>query len=205
MKESHTEGERLRSALKEKTDDVQRFREENLRTVREDMEKERGELEELRARTKALEKRRREMMEELDEARQAKVKAEGLRREVEERWRGKVDEMKKEQEEKLKTLLREIQTLKEREEENEKEWRSKLEEARREVEQSRAELSEVKAMVAMLEEQKTHISSLAAEAEETDGQRRRSNQENNSIEKGRGGREVSMRSCTFYRSQNIFK
>ncbi|KAE8299077.1 hypothetical protein D5F01_LYC01466 [Larimichthys crocea] len=133
LQESHAEGERLRSALKEKKEEVER---KNLPTVTEEALHEREEVEELRARAKALETRRREMIEEVEEARQAKDKAEEKRREVEERWRSKVEEMK----ETLKTLSREIQTLKEREQV----WRSRVQEAQREVEESRAELEEYK-------------------------------------------------------------
>lgn len=182
------------------------FREDNLRTVREEVLREREELEELRARAKVLERRRREMMIELEEAQQAKEKAEEKRREAEERWRSKVEEMEEEQELKLKDLSREIQRLKEREEEKEEEWRSRMEEVRKEVEESRAALSSTRviATAVMLEEQKTQISSLAAEGvrdrEKMDRQRR-SNQETDDKEKGRGG-EVSRRPFSFSRNNS---
>lgn len=173
------------------------FREVNMWSVREEVLREK---EELRARAKALEKRRRELMMELEEARQAKEKAEEKRREVEERWTIKVEEMEQEQELKLQALLIEIQALKEREEETEKEWRCRMAEVRKEVEESWAEFSisfsstRVKAAAAMLEDQKTHISSLASERgqqREMDGQRRGRDDQKNDEEKAGG--EVSRR------------
>lgn len=129
------------------------------------MEKQ-GEVEELRARVKSLEQRRRELVEELE-------KAEGRR--------STVEELKKEQELKLKALHTETQTLRRKWEEVEKEWRSRVEERDmklkdvwREVQESRDELSKVKTL---LEEQKPQTFSQTVEnkeeQEDTDGQRRR--------------------------------
>lgn len=163
VQESHTEEEHLRSAMKE----------ENLSTVREEVQKERGELEELRNRAKALERRRVEMLEELQEARQEKEKGEEERREAEVRWRSRVEEMEEEQEVKLKALATEIQTLKEKHEEMERKWRSRVEEREREV-------------AAMLEEQKTQTSSLAIErAREEEDEQRRRDKETDGMKRGR--------------------
>lgn len=135
--ESHSEGELLRCALEDKKES-ERIREDVLQ------DGERGEGKELRARVKALERMRREMMEELQDVKEKAVTEEGERRQMEE------ETMK---------LKAQVKTLKEKEEA----WRSRLEVRDKEVEESRAELSRVRATVAMMEEQ---ISSVLQGSEE---------------------------------------
>lgn len=113
------------------------FREENLRTLGEEVLQERQEVEELRARAKALETGSKEMMVELEEAQQAKEKAEEKRKEAEKQWSSKVEGMEEEQEHKLKALLMHIQNLKD----NEGGKRSRMEKVDKKVEESQAEFS----------------------------------------------------------------
>lgn len=152
---------------------------DNLRTVREEMLRER---EELRARAQALERTQ---------------QAEG-------QWRSKVVKMQEEQEAKIKDLLGEIKRLKEREEEMEK-WLSRLE-VKTEVEESQDELfstisssTGVTFKAAMLEKQKTQISSLAAEVvTEQEVVDRQKNRETGD-KKAESGGEVSRRGISFNR------
>lgn len=172
------------------------MRDENPRTVREQMLRER---EELRVRAQALE--RKEMMMELEKTQQA-----------EGQWRSKVIKMEEEQEVKLKDLLRETKRLKEREEEMEKKWMSRLEEVKKEVEESQAEHSStisssarVTVMAAMLEKQKTQISSLAAEVvTEQEVVDRESNRETEDKKEKSGG-EVSRKGISFNRQKKECK
>lgn len=127
------------------------------------MEERQEELEELRARVKALEKRRTEMAEELD-------KADERRREAEEWWRSKMKEVEQEKGTMQSTLDAEIQTLTQNHEELLKESRSKLQDSLRELEEARVELSRNRAV---MEEQKTRITLLIADREESGEQRRR--------------------------------
>lgn len=177
------------------------MRDENLRTVREQVLRER---EELRARAQALEKK--EMMMELEKTQQA-----------EGQWRSKVVKMEEEQEVKLKDLLREIKRLKEREKEMEKKWMSRLQEVKREVEESQAEHSSTissstrfTVMAAMLEKQKTQISSLAAEVmteqEVVDRQSRETETERETEDKKeKSGGQVSRRGISFNRQNKECK
>lgn len=153
--ESHAEGELLRSTLEEKKKEVGRVRQENLQ-----MEERQEELEELRARVKALERRRTEMAEELDGA-------DERRREAEEWWRSKVKEVERQKGTMQSTLYTEIQT----QGELLKESRSKLQDSLRELEEARMELSRNRAL---LEEQKTFT---IADREDSGEQRSRGSQE----------------------------
>lgn len=140
-------------------------REENLRVVRGDLEKDRGELEELRARVKALKRRRKEMLEELEEAQQVNRKAQKDRIDAEDLWRSRVEEVKEQQEAKMIALITEIQMLMDREQKRDNEWRSRVEETDLKAEQNQTEVTWLRAVVDMLEEQKTQISSQAEEQE----------------------------------------
>ncbi|XP_058509205.1 golgin subfamily B member 1-like [Solea solea] len=147
LQESHAEGERLRSILMEKKEEVERVRGENHRSSREEVLRQRGEVEELRARVTVLERRKQEVLGELEEAQQKKEKAEQERREAEEQWRSRVEKME-EQDVKLRALLGENLTLKE------------------ELEETQMEVKEIRATAAMLEEQKTQMFSVQEENEE---------------------------------------
>lgn len=186
--ENHAEGEQLRSALQEKKEEVTGIREETLLTVREDeVRRHREELEELRARSKALEVRRGELLMELQEAHEARKEAEEKRSKAEAWWRSTTEEMEKEQELKVKDLRRQIQLLQEVKEKTMAVQRSGMEEGKEE-EEDQSEFSSisssstiVRATAPMSEEQKIHTtSSLAAERvgeSEEVHQRRRSHQE----------------------------
>lgn len=121
-----------------------------MRTAREDVEKERGALEEMRAKVKTLDRRRKEVMEELEVAKQATWKAEEERREIEEQWRSRLEE----REIKLRDVMREIQVVKEKEQAVSREFRLQVEERDKKVEETQMELDQVRATLAMLEEQK---------------------------------------------------
>lgn len=184
VQESHAEGEQLRSALQDKKEKVEGFREVNLVSVREEVLREK----------KEMEKRMRELMMEQEKARQSKEKAEKKRKEVEEWWRIKVEEMKTEQELKLQALLTEIQILKEREEETEKEWRSRMAEVRKEVEENQAEFSiscsRAEGTPDMLDDHEIKIS---LQAGERTRQQEMDQQKRGRDDKEKGGGEVSRR------------
>lgn len=143
------------------------IREETLLTVREDeVRRHREELEELRARSKALEVRRGELLMELQQAHQARKEAEEKRSESEAWWRSTTEDMEKEQELKFKDLRRQIQLLQEAKEESTAVQRSGMEEEEDPSEFSSISSSStiVRAAAAMLEEQKMHTTySVAAE------------------------------------------
>ncbi|XP_028993359.1 trichohyalin isoform X3 [Betta splendens] len=163
LQESYTEGERLRNALNEKKQEID-IKEANLQAVREEVEKEREEFQKIRVKVETLDRRRKEMMDELLVAKRLKRKAEEEKRESEELWRTRLEE----REIKLTDLTREIQILKAKEEAVDKEFRLRLEENIKKGEENRAELSQERATLATLEEQKSQSSPAA---EKTRGNR----------------------------------
>lgn len=159
------------------------IREETLLTVGEDtVRRHREELEELRARSKALEVRRGELLMELQEAHQARKEAEEKRSEAEAWWRSTTEDMEKEQELKVKDLRRQIQLLQEAKEKTTAMQRSGMEEGKEEEDQSEFSSNSssstiVRAAAAMSEEQEMHTTSSVAaeevgESEEVHQQRR---------------------------------
>ncbi|KAG7462313.1 hypothetical protein JOB18_003948 [Solea senegalensis] len=145
--ESHAEEECLRSVLKEEVE----VRRENQRIPREEVLRQRGEVDE--------------------------EKTEEARMEAEERWRSRVKRMEEEQEVKLRALLGENQMLKEMRSEGEKEVRRDVMESREEIRVTAPMLEEQKTQVFCVQEEneelRRQVYTLTQRTEELEGDRNR--------------------------------
>ncbi|KAK6309482.1 hypothetical protein J4Q44_G00193630 [Coregonus suidteri] len=180
LEESHIEGERLRSLLQERKEEVVRSREESLRAAR-------GEVEELRGRTRAVEQEKREVERKLrareEELEEAVREKERRQKEVEEvlgekeaeltTARARLDVLEEQRTElsclaaeksqevtQLRERIREVEGEREEKKREIERLQRKIETLRQEVEDRRESLRRVELVTDMLREKETELERL---------------------------------------------